>query len=210
MRAAPLRRYALLWLALLAALAGCAGSDDGTRLYVLSPTAASGAKPMAGGAGPIAGVVVAGVRLPRYLDRPQIVTRSADNRIDIAELHQWGGDLGQDLTRVLAQNLSALLRSERVVAAPHALRAPDALRVEVEVLAFERIADGRVRLAARWWLTRGAEPAPIDGTRNTELYGAPLASSAGVDALVGSMSQVYGDFARTVAQAILAGMAARP
>lgn len=191
-------------LLLLALVAGCAGSAKDTRLYVLGPVAATA--PAAGGPA----VVVAAVRLPQYLDRSQIVTRSGDNRLELAEFDLWGGNLRQDLARVLAENLSRLLGSERVVAAPHSLSAPAAFRVEVEVLAFERGPDGRVRLAAKWWLTRGTDAAPLAGTQAAELLGAPLGEAAGFDAVVASMSQVYAEFARGIAQAIRAGGAAKP
>ena len=193
-------------LLLLALAAGCAGSAKDTRLYVLSPVAAAAAT----APGEPVSVVVAGVRLPLYLDRSQIVTRSGDNRLELAEFDLWGGSLRQDLTRVLAENLSRLLGNPRVVAAPHDLRAPAAIRVEVEVLAFERGPDGRVRLAAKWWLARGTDAAPLAGTTAAELFGAPLGDTAGIDAVVASMGQVYGELARGIAQAIRSGGAAKP
>jgi uncharacterized lipoprotein YmbA len=195
-------RPALL-AAFFALAAGCAGSGDGTRLYVLSPTAGTASAPTdtAVATANIA-VVVATVRVPQYLDRPQLVTRSSGHRLQIAEFDQWAGDLREDLTRVLADNLSRALGSTRVVAVPQFLRAPAAARVQVELLAFERMEDGRVRLAARWWVTRGAEAAPIEGTRMTELFGAPLGDKPTAESTVASMSQVYGEFSRGVAAAI--------
>lgn len=189
---------------LVALAAGCAGSGGTTtRLYVLSPTLS----PTPGAASSPAdiAVVVATVRVPQYLDRPQLVTRDGGHRLQIAEFDQWAGDLREDLTRVLADNLSRALGSSRVVAVPHAVKAPAAFRVEVELLAFERTEDGRVRLAARWWVARGAQAASIEGTRTTELFGAPLGEKPSADATVASMSRVYGDFAREVAAAIRSG-----
>jgi hypothetical protein len=194
-------------LLLLALLAGCSGSAKDTRLYVLSPVAA--AAPSSPAAGEVA-VVVGSVRLPLYLDRSQIVTRSGEHRLEFAEFDLWGGSLRQDLARVLAENLAGLLGSQRVVTAPHGLHAPTAVRVEVEVLGFERGPDGRVRLSARWWLARGAAAAPLGGTRASELLGAPLGDAAGYDAVVASMSQVYAEFARAIAQSIRADGAAKP
>ena len=192
-------------LLLLALLAGCGGSASVARLYLLSPVSS----PAAPAAKEVA-VVVAGVQLPQYLDRPQIVTRSGDNRLELAESDQWGGSLRQDLTRVLAENLSRLLGSERVVAAPHNLQSAGAFRVEVEVLAFERGPDGRVRLAARWGLARGSDAVPLAATQTAEFFGAPLAATDGYDAVVASMNQVYGQFARAIAQAIRSAGTAKP
>jgi uncharacterized lipoprotein YmbA len=206
MRSAVCRLCAVfLALAMLASVAGCAGSASGTRFYVLTPVPAVPAPAQAMDVA----VVVAGVRLPQYLERPQIVTRSGDNRLQFAEFDQWGGNLHQDMTRVLAESLTRLLGSERVVAAPHTLRMQPDYRVEVEVLGFERGPDGRVRLAAKWWLMRSGDAAPLAGP-GAELYGAPLPDAEAYDAVVASMSQVYGEFARVIAQAIRQRAAARP
>ena len=185
-----------LLITAIVALAGCGGSAA-TRYYVLTPIPA--------GAAPAeprnVAVVVGGVRLPQYLDRPQIVTRGGDHRLQVADQEQWGGNLRQDMTRVLAENLCRLIGSDRVVAAPHALRMQPDYRVEVEVLRFERHADGRVRLEAKWWLTRGSDGTPL-ASPSAVLYGAPLPDAGAVDAMVASMSDVYNELARAIAAAI--------
>ena len=183
-------------LALAAALAtGCA-SVPPTRFYVVTPLEEKAAV-----AAPGPGVVVAGVRLPQYLERPQLVTRSGDNQLQVEEFHQWGGNLAKDLTRVLAENLSQLLRSDGVVAAPHTLRARPDYRVEVELLRFERAADARVHLTAKWWLLRGADGTPLAGPTTT-LASEPLPPSPTFDPTVAAMSRAYGELSRAIAQAI--------
>ncbi len=94
-------------------------------------------------------------RLPQYLERPQLVTRSGESQLQFQEFHQWGGNLAKDLTRVLTENLSQLLRSDSVVSAPHTLRVRPDFRVEVEVLRFERAGDARVHLTAKANLVTG-------------------------------------------------------
>ena len=88
-------------LALVAALAAGCSSAPTTRYYVVTPLAAAAAAPVPGPS-----VVVAGVRLPQYLERPQLVTRSGDSQLELQEFHQWGGNLAKDLTRVLAAHLN--------------------------------------------------------------------------------------------------------
>jgi uncharacterized lipoprotein YmbA len=183
-------------LALVAALAAGCSSAPTTRYYVVTPLGAAAAAPVPGPS-----VVVAGVRLPQYLDRPQLVTRSGDSQLQFQEFHLWGGNLAKDLTRVLTENLSQLLRSDSVIAAPHTLRLRPDFRVEVEVLRFERGDDARVHLTARWWLSRGTDGAPLAGTTTT-LASEPLPSSPGFDATVAAMSGAYGELSRGIAQAI--------
>ena len=97
----PSLAHILAGLVLLT-LAGCA--DKPTRLYVLTATtekpAATSPSGLAIGIGPIT--------LPKYLDRPQIVSSVEANSLDQANFDQWGGDLNDNITRVLATNLSNL------------------------------------------------------------------------------------------------------
>lgn len=184
-------------LALVATLApGCATAPP-VRLYIVTPLAV--AAPAARAPGP--GVVVAAVRLPEYLERPQLVTRRGDNQLQLEEFHQWGGNLAKDLTRVMAENLAVLLGSDAVVAAPHTLRMKPDYRVETEVLRFERAGDGRVHLAAKWWLQRGADGS-ILASATTALASEPLAEAAGAEDTVAAMSGVYGELSRVIAQAV--------
>lgn len=192
-------------LALAATIASGCASAPPVRFYVVTPLA--GPAPAARAPGP--GVVVAAVRLPEYLERPQLVTRRGDNQLQLEELHQWGGNLARDLTRVMAENLALLLGSDAVVAAPHTLRIRPDFRVEIEVLRFERAGDGRVHLAAKWWLQRGADGS-ILASATTALASEPLAEPAGAESTVAAMSGVYGELSRVIAQAVAQqGKAAR-
>jgi hypothetical protein len=184
-------------LALAVTLAPGCSSVPPVRFYVVTPLAAPA--PAARAPGP--GVVVAAVRLPEYLERPQLVTRSGDNQLQLEEFHQWGGNLAKDLTRVMAENLSLLLASDAVVAAPHSLRMRPDYRVELEVLRFERAGDARVHLVAKWWLQRGADGSPL-ASPTTTLASEPLPEAASAELTVAAMSGVYGELSRAIAQAI--------
>jgi uncharacterized protein len=193
-------------LAALAALllAGCS-SGPATRFYTLTavagapPAAATDAAPRA--ARPVT-LVITDLRLPPYLDRPQIVTRGSDHRLRISELEQWGGNLRDDITRVLADNLGRQLPGDRVLAAPIQLALQPDYRIEVEVQRFEREANGSVRLAARWWITRGADGVLLAGPEAS--FTGPTAGADDYEALVGAMSAVLGELARAIAGGIRA------
>jgi uncharacterized protein len=196
-----------VWLILLALLgagltAGCAGkSVAGTRFYVLTPLAA---EPLAnaGRAQPLS-VDVVDLRLPQYLERPQIVTRTGDNRLALAEFHQWGGNLRKDMHRTLARNLSVLLATPNVSISPN--RPPKAadFRVELEVMQFEQGADARVRLSVQWRLSQGRDRVPLE-VRILDLESPEVIGEPDFDAIVSAMSALYGELSRDVARAILA------
>lgn len=192
-------------------LCGCSSTPP-IRYYVLAAAAEAPATkaqaPADRAAAASVTVIIKDVRLPQYLDRPQIVTRGSDHRLQLSEYEQWAGNLREDMTRVLAENLGRLLESDRVFAAPHNQRMQPDYRVEVEVLRFERESGGRVGLSARWWLTRGSDAALLASPGAT-LYGAPLGENAAYDALVASMSSVYGELAQAIARGIRSHQARR-
>ncbi len=180
-------------LTAITCLAGCLGSAPATRLYQLEsmadrPAVEATARPVT--------LIIREVRLPQYLDRPQIVTRDAGHRVQIAEFDHWAGDLREDLTRILVENLGRLLGSDRVFAAPVNLAMPPDYRLEVDILRFEREAGGRVQLTARWWLARGKD-ASVLATREASFSAS--ASTDSYSGLVAAMSAAYGDLARAIA-----------
>jgi uncharacterized lipoprotein YmbA len=196
----------LLIMALALIVLTACSSTPTTHFYVLSamPPTQSAAPPAA----KQISVVIRDVRLPQYLERPQIITRGGDNRIQLADDAQWAGNLQQDMIRVLTENLGQLLKSDRVFSAPHNGPVKPDFRVDVEVLRFEQAADGRVALAARWWLIRGGDNALIEAPSVT-LTGATLGEHSR-DALVASMSAVYGELAQMIARSVKANeMAAK-
>lgn len=191
---------ALSCMVCLAMLSACTSAPV-TRTYVLSAAAGAGTG-AAASAKPVA-VAVSDVSLPQYLDRTQIVIRGRGHRVLVIENELWAGNLREDMLRVLVENLVVLLASENVVGAAHVQRIAPEYRVAVEVLRFERDAAGPVVLGARWWLTRAADGMVL-ASRVETLTGAPLAADAPYEAIVASMSTVYAEFAKTIAQRILA------
>lgn len=150
MRSHACRAAALL---LTLALGGCAAVADPTRYYVLSPApAAPAAAARAGASG--TGVGVGPVFLPGYLDRVQLVTRGANDEIEISMYHRWAEPLESGISQVLADNLAAQIGSERIAVFPWrgvAARGLD-YQVAVGVMRFEGSPGRQVTLDARWRL----------------------------------------------------------
>ncbi len=195
----------LVFVVLVALLGGCVTPGPSTRFYTLTPVVE--AQP--GNARPVAEqsparprmVVVKDIRLPLYLDRPQIVTRGAGNSLEWSEIDQWGGGLRDDMARILAMNLGRLLEGDRVVAAPYpAAKSPDC-RIEVEIRSFERQSTGRVELIAQWWITRGSDGTLLESSEGTFL-GDSVSDGASYDGLANAMSAVYGKLAQAIAQSV--------
>ena len=153
----PAGVLALLGVCLLG-LSGCASSPP-TRLYVLpSMTGAETGSPAAPrdltiGVGP--------VTLSPYLDRLPIVTRASRARLVLGEFDQWAASLQDLVTRVLAENLSRLIPTERVVLHPWSRTVELDYQVTVDVMQFDAGPSGEVVLAARWRLLNAKEQALV-------------------------------------------------
>ena len=180
-------------------LSACLTSGPATRFYSLIPVAGTSTVRLSGK--PVT-LVVKDVRLPLYLDRPQIVTRSEGSRLQFSEFEQWGGNLRDEMTRLMAENLGKQLEGARVITAPHLLSVPPDYRLEVDVLGFEHVSTGLVRLSARWTLMRGQD-ASILSSSEVILTSQPLGSAPAYETLVSAMSATYGELARAIANDVL-------
>ncbi|MDY7035801.1 MAG: ABC-type transport auxiliary lipoprotein family protein, partial [Thermodesulfobacteriota bacterium] len=96
-------------------LSGCISTTTpNTKFYVLNPLDSGISLVSKTECYGLLSLEVASLRLPQYLERPQIVTRSSENRLDLAEFHQWGGNLRKNMIRVLGKNLSQLLATPNI------------------------------------------------------------------------------------------------
>jgi len=183
---------------LMAALLFACSTPIVPRYYVLSPLQLVADTPTA--ASRRLSVAIRDLQLPQYLERPQLVLRGGDHRIQLVEDAQWAGNLQQDMVRVLLENLGYFLGSDRVFSSPNSATFKPDFKIDIDILRFERDSTGRVLLVARWWLLRGNDGALLE-TQIVRLAGDPLASRSN-ESLVASMSAVYGDFARAVANSV--------
>lgn len=145
--------YALPFAAMLLSLCGCLNLGEGTmeitRHYALQPIAAEKVGSAMGKEAEIA-VGVGPIDLPEYLSRPQMVTRVSGNEYYRSEFARWASPLQENFSRILAENLSSELRTDRVALFPwHGTMKVD-YRVTVEVIRFDGKPGGSVHLEARW------------------------------------------------------------
>jgi len=122
-------------LVLLTALSAGCGSTSASRFFALSTLATEGT----GGPTPLADVVER-VQVADYLQRPQLVRRRGAVELEVLEYDRWAEPLDLALTRVLNQDLRALLGAAL----------PAGPRVNCSVLRFEEDADGSAVLEARY------------------------------------------------------------
>jgi uncharacterized protein len=176
---------------------GCASQPS--RFYLLSavPNTEMASLEMSGQQGPTIGV--GPVTLPRYVDRPQIVTRTSPYELKVAEFDRWAEALDTNFTRVLAENLSILLPTARVVMSPWPRAIPIDYQVTVDVTHFLSQVGGDSLLIADWTLFKGEGQDALTSGRSRF-----SASPGGQDyaAIVAAMSQTVASLSREIATAV--------
>lgn len=207
------RRVARILVACLAAcVAACASSPD-ARFFVLRPIEGDAPDAASADAGesvraddPDEGatgikVRVMNVEVPRYLERPQIVTRAGAQELHSDEFARWAEPLPQMLTRVLVENLSTLLDSQRIRADGPVSEPPDAV-LQVEVTRLDASPGESVSLHARIRVMYLPRP---DHTHTSFNHEAPWGDSDPAG-LAAATQQAVDALSRAVADALRAGV----
>ena len=145
----------ICWLA----LTGCLGGPSApTNFYMLSPLSPSPAVTSAATAEGRIRIGVVTVVVPEYLNRNEIVVNLDNTVYRLAEFNQWAEPLSDNLTRVLEENLTNLLRDDAIdvfLASDSSI--PLDYRLEVDVMRLDGNLGGQVALISQWALLAAEE-----------------------------------------------------
>ncbi len=187
---------------LLVILGGCASSPS-SKFYQLSGTSAQSTEarnvPRQGSEV----VSVGPLRIPDYLDRPQIVSRSGNNGLHLAEFDRWAGSIEDDIIGALVEDISAQLPADRFFVVRWSPILDSLLaysyRVEMIVSRFEGPLDGAVTLRAQWGV-RGKDKNIL---LRRESVVVEQVSGSGYDAYVNAMCRAIERLSKEIADGIV-------
>lgn len=142
-------------------------------------------------------VVVGPVTLPETVDRPQMVTRSGANRLEINDLHRWVQPLSGEIAAVLAADLYRDLGQTTLVGiqGQEAATHDPVYRVVVDIERFEAVLGQGATVEAAWSIRRKGAEAPLHGRT---LARAPV-SETSHDALAAAFAQALRRVSREIA-----------
>ncbi len=186
-------RWMRLTLLVLVATAvvGC-GTSAPARFYTLDSTATPNGAPVTRVA-----VTVGPVSIPAAVDQPQFVVQVASNRVEIDEFNRWDAPLGDSIARAVAGDLTVLLGTPNVAAAPFANFDPT-YTVTIEVQRFDSIRGEAALVEALWTVrkTAGGE------TRSGRSVAREAVQGQGFDALAAAHSRALASMSADIASAI--------
>jgi hypothetical protein len=188
-----LRPLVALGLA-LTPLTGCQSTPP-TRFYTLASVAVPVAEDAKAKRPPA--VVIGVVSLPKYLDRPQLVTRPDAYVVELSEFDRWAEPLDDMVSRVVAENLGQLLGSDQVFIGTRSRGADRAYQVEIAFYRFDVDDANQARVVARWEI-REREKDRLVATQQTTV-GVPV-TGAGYEAQTAALSAALAQLCREIAE----------
>jgi uncharacterized protein len=183
-------------VASLLELGACTSTPS--HFYMLNPLSSSGGISPASQAerGPVIGL--GPINLPKYLDRPQIVSRASRHQLALGEFDRWAEPLQENFSRVLAENLSLLIPTDHILLHNWPRSTPLDYQITVEVLHFDAWLGGESVLIASWSALDRAERELL----SRKLYLNAPTGGRDYEALVVAMNQVVEALSRDIAAAI--------
>ena len=185
-------------------LGGCllgGGTQQRAKFYMLNSLYSSKAAMETEIARDVLSIGVGPVQLPQYVNRPQIVTRISRNELEVDEFARWGEPLKDNFSRVLAENISVLLSTNRVIVYPWNRTAPIDYQVVIDVTRFDGSVGGDVSMKARWTLL-GDDGKKVLFRKNSNL--SIRADARTYEALVSAQSRMLADLSNEIAKEIKA------
>lgn len=179
---------------------GCSGTEK-SRFYSLEYLARASSKRPAAESTRLS-VGIGPVHLPEYLNRPQIVTRINKYQLEVAEFDRWAAPLDAVFSRVLAENLSILLSTDRIYLYPWNTSRRFDYQIPIEIIQLDGSIPGDADLLVRWSLLKDGKETRI--VQKKFRCGKPIAGQ-GYSGLVTAMSLGVADLSREIADAILSG-----
>jgi hypothetical protein len=186
-----MRRLAMLAVvgSLAVSLASCSSSPS--RFYTLSATATAST------AASKLSVAVGPVSIPAAVDRPQIVVSSSANQVSLDDFNRWASPLQDNIARVVADNLVALLGTSKVTLFPPGLNTEVDYRVTIEVRNFESAPGKSAALDAVWTVRRTK-----DGKTETGRTSVREPAKEGFDELAAAHSRGVARLSQDIADAV--------
>lgn len=144
-------------------------------------------------------IALAPIILPPYLERPQIVTRVDESRMDIADFHSWIEPLDSLIQRTVAANLRAKRDVDQTIRLPQRRPASFDFGVEITIDRFETSANGEAVLDASLSLVDASE---IEFARLQRDYTAPVSEPKDYAERSLAMSQLLARLSEDILEAI--------
>ena len=135
---------------LLLAISGCVSIPNSPTPRYYALTVKNAGKEFKVPSGFIIGI--GQVKIPEYLDRPQMVTETSSKMIQFAQFDRWGESLDLGLARLVREDLAKILPSAQLILYPWNPSIQVKYQVSMEVIQLDSELDGNMDFAVQWMI----------------------------------------------------------
>ena len=187
--------YYLLLTALLL-LSGCSSKSNFYQLHTVQTSTTNKATNLKHTV-----IGVAEVDIPEYLDKPEVVTRLSQGRLQVNETERWAGAFDKNIQSVLTENLSMMLSQYSFMSYPWDEPVKEQYRIYLSIEHFDGdTTTGMVRLEGRWTLVNMNDHSVVTGQNiRYHEYVAMNKRIASMDEMVTMQSQILNKLSRLIA-----------
>ena len=193
-----LRQISLLFL--LAIILNACGTTPPSKFYMLESMPEDEAIQTSSDRRNDVHIGIGPIQFADYLGRTQIVTRTDGAEVKLSETHRWAEPLKDNFGRILAENLSNLLNTEKVSIHPSRNWSEIDYQVLVNVWRFDASIQGKASLVANWSI-RGKGGSQLL-TMNKSVFSANMEPTASYADIVHALSETVEMLSHEIAQAI--------
>jgi len=186
-------------LAIILLLNGC-GTTPPSKFYMLESMPENEAIPASSDRRNDVHIGIGPIQFADYLGRTQIVTRTDDTEVKLSETHRWAEPLKDNFGRILAENLSNLLHTDKISLHPSRNWSEIDYQVLVNVWRFDSSTQGKVTLVANWSI-RGKGGSHLL-TMKRSVFSANVEPTASYSDIVRTLSETVEMLSHEIAQAI--------
>ena len=178
-------------------LTACGGRTPPAKFYTLQPVEQSSTGKSLP---PNVALAVGPVAIPDAIDRAEIVTREAGSKISFSEYQRWAGSLEKNIASVIAQNIGALLETDRVTPFNRENIFQPSHRVVINITRYDSQPAIEFLLKATWSI-KNLNSNKLLLIRNSTIR-EPLASAA-YNELVAAQSKALAAMSQEIAAALM-------
>jgi uncharacterized lipoprotein YmbA len=173
------------------------GSSPPIQKYILTPSIENDTETLS--ETPEITIGIGSIEFSEYLKRPEIVSFKGNNELNVDEFNRWAEPLEKNFERVLIENLSRLIPTDRIYIFPWQEEEPNSFQITIVVNEFGMRSDSSVVLDARWSVSKKVKRDFLMTQRSFYTENEAGVSTEGKVAL---LSDLVGKFSRDLANEI--------
>jgi uncharacterized lipoprotein YmbA len=106
------------------------------------------------------------VRIPDYMDRPQMITRGKDGLLNVAQFERWAELVDAAMMRMIDENLMLMLPAAHVVKFPWGIDIPVRYQVAMDVVEMDADLEKDLEMVVRWQVMDAASRQAVFSKRS--------------------------------------------